>query len=45
MTQLLEKNYTQKYTALGKTIVGIGVNFDKKKRIIEGWQVQILKEA
>ena len=45
MTQLLEKNYAQKYVALGKTIVGIAVNFDKKKRIIEGWQVQILKEA
>ena len=45
MTQLVEKNYAQKYVALGKTIVGIGVNFDKKKRIIEGWQVQTLKEA
>lgn len=43
MTQLLDKNYAQKYVASGKIIVGVGVNFDKKKRIIEGWQVQILK--
>ena len=44
MQQLLEKNYAQKYAAVNKTLVGIGVNFDKKKRIIEGWEVQILKE-
>ena len=43
-TQLLDKDYARKYWALGKTIVGIGVNFDKKKRIIEGWKVQVLKE-
>ena len=43
MTQLLDKNYAQKYVALNKTIVGIGVNFDKTKRIIEGWVVKVLK--
>ena len=43
LTQLLDKDYARKYWALGKTIVGIGVNFDKKKRIIEGWKVQVLK--
>ena len=43
MTQLLDKNYAQKYFALGKMIVGIGVNFDKTKRIIEGWEVKVLK--
>ena len=43
MTQLLDKNYAQKYVALNKTIVGIGVNFDKTKRIIEGWEVKVLK--
>ena len=43
MTQLLDKNYAQKYVALGKTIIGIGVNFDKKKRLIEGWEVKVLK--
>ena len=42
--QLLEKDYARKYWALGKTIGGIGVNFDKKKRIIEGWKVVVLKE-
>ncbi len=44
MQQLLDKNYAQKYASVNKTIVGIGVNFDKKKRIIEGWEVRILKE-
>ena len=43
MTQLLTKNYAQKYVASGKTIVGIGVNFDKKQRLIEGWEVKVLK--
>ena len=43
MTQLLDKNYAQKYVALNKTIIGIGVNFDKTKRIIEGWEVKVLK--
>ncbi len=43
-TQLMEKDYARKYWALGKKIVGIGVNFDKKKRIIEGWKVVTLKE-
>ena len=43
MSQLLDKNYAQKYVALNKTIVVIGVNFDKTKRIIEGWEVKILK--
>ena len=42
--QLIEKNYAQKYTASNKTIVGIGVNFDKNKRVIEGWEVRILKQ-
>jgi hypothetical protein len=44
LDQLLKKEYAKKYWASGKTIVGIGVNFDKKQRIIEGWEVQILKE-
>jgi Predicted AAA-ATPase/PD-(D/E)XK nuclease superfamily len=43
-TQLMDKDYARKYWALGKKIVGIGVNFDKKKRIIEGWKVVTLKE-
>jgi Predicted AAA-ATPase/PD-(D/E)XK nuclease superfamily len=41
--QILDKNYAQKYVGLGKTVVGIGVNFDKKERIIDGWKVAVLK--
>jgi hypothetical protein len=41
--QILDKNYAQKYVGLGKTVVGIGVNFDKKERIIDGWKVEVLK--
>ena len=43
--QIIDKNYAQKYLGLRKTIVGIGVNFDKEKKTIEGWEVKVLKEA
>jgi GTPase SAR1 family protein len=35
--QLQDKGYAQKFKALGKTIIGIGVNFSRKERQIDGW--------
>jgi hypothetical protein len=40
--QILDKGYAKKYKGSGKTIVGIGVNFDKSKREIDGWKEDIL---
>jgi hypothetical protein len=37
LTQLKTKNYGDKYKALGKTLIGIGVNFSHKNRVINGW--------
>jgi hypothetical protein len=43
MKQLKEKNYSDKYKATGKILVGIGVNFSHKNRKINGWLKEVLK--
>ncbi len=40
--QIISRNYVQKYIASEKTIIGIGVNFDKEERSIDGWKAEIL---
>lgn len=42
MAQLIKNNYADKYRALGKKIVGIGVNFKHDTRQINGWQIKEL---
>lgn len=37
LQQIKDKDYADKYRATGKTIVGIGVNFNKAKKKITGW--------
>jgi Predicted AAA-ATPase/PD-(D/E)XK nuclease superfamily len=42
MTQIKENNYAQKYRTSGKTIVGIGLNFNADKRAIDEWLDEVL---
>jgi hypothetical protein len=37
LQQIKDKGYADKYRAVGKTIVGIGVNFNRVKKKITGW--------
>ncbi len=40
--QILKKGYADKYRASGKTITGIGVSFNGRKKAITGWLVKEL---
>ena len=40
--QILDKEYAAKYTADGREIVGIGVNFPSRKRGIGAWKMAVL---
>ena len=42
LTQLLAKNYADKYRATGKKLTGIAVNFSHKTRRINGWKIKEL---
>jgi hypothetical protein len=42
LQQIKDKDYADKYRASGKTIIGVGVNFNKAKRKITGWLVENL---
>jgi hypothetical protein len=37
LQQIKDKDYADKYRAIGKPIVGIGVNFNRAKKKIMGW--------
>ncbi len=39
LNQIREKDYAAKYRQAGKTIVGVGINFDAEKKEIDGWEV------
>lgn len=40
--QIVDNKYAHKYRASGKTIIGIGVNFNADKRAIDDWKDAIL---
>jgi hypothetical protein len=40
--QIINQNYDRKYKLSSKTIIGIGVNFNRKERVSDPWIVKIL---
>ncbi len=42
LNQIREKDYVAKYRHAGKTIVGVGINFDSEKKAIDDWEEVIL---
>lgn len=42
MEQLKKRKYADKFRAIGKEIVGIGLNFTEKNRAIDKWVVEML---
>ncbi|MEO0041894.1 MAG: hypothetical protein RL329_1342 [Bacteroidota bacterium] len=40
--QILDNEYAEKYRALGKSIVAIGVNFNTKRRKMDVWKQDFL---
>lgn len=42
LDQIEKNNYAHKYQTSGKTITGIGVNFNSDKRAIDDWMEKVL---
>jgi hypothetical protein len=42
LNQILEKKYADKYRLTNKTILGVGISFDTKKKAVKDWVVELV---
>jgi hypothetical protein len=42
LQQIHEKQYAEKYRLNGKTLIGVGINFNSDKRTVDDWTVAVL---
>ena len=40
LQQIQEKGYAEKYHALEKQVVGLGINFSSSSKSVEGWKTE-----